>query len=478
MDYFWLSALILNAIAILVMIFIERKKPEIIVSWLLLFCFIPVLGFVLYVLIGGGLSINNRKLLKRKNYYNDNYDYFCKALIDEKGLIKNEQVFNLIKYNLISSKSVPTFKNKVKFFIDGKNKIKSLINDIKNAKSSINMDYYIFADDIVGKEVMSVLIEKAQQGVKIKLIYDSVGCLGTSRRFFKKLKKAGGEVREFFPPLFGIRLINFKMNYRNHRKLAIIDGVIGYVGGINIRKDHMGLKKKVSPWRDAHIRLIGESVYSLQNQFLNFWDFCNKRKLIKSDIEKEVYFPNTQSLGKTIVQVLTSGPDLKENEIRDCMIKMINLAEEKIVIQTPYFIPDDIVMNSLKIAIQSGIKVIIMIPQKPDKKFVYNATLSFIKEIVDFGGEVKLFKGFIHSKTVIIDNTAMLIGTANVDNRSFSLNFEISTVLYNSKLIDTYYKMIKDDFDNAKTLTLEDYKKSPFWIKMKQLFFRLFAPLM
>ena len=274
MDYFVNIVTILNAIFVISMIFLERKKPEVIVSWTILFAFIPVVGFVLYVLFGGGLSLKTKRMLRRKAFYDDHYQYYYREMENGEDVIKNKRIAGLIRYNLVGGKSVPTFCNSVNIFNNGQDKMASLIKDLKHAKHSINMEYYIFADDFVGKEVMNILCEKARSGVKVKLIYDSVGCLGAPRRFFRKLRKAGGEVKEFFPPLFYIRLINLKMNYRNHRKIAVIDGKIGYVGGVNIRKDHLGYKKKLSPWRDTHIRLEGQAVYALQNTFLNLLNEC------------------------------------------------------------------------------------------------------------------------------------------------------------------------------------------------------------
>lgn len=478
MNYFINVFLLLNIVLIISMIFLERKKPEIIVTWGILFAFLPIIGFILYILFGSGLSFKNRKMLKTKQFYDDKFQSFYREIEESGNIIKNKSISKLINFNVLNSKSVPTFGNEVEIFTNGKTKIKSLLKDIKNAKHSVNLEYYIFHNDFVGKKLMDLLCEKAKSGIKVKLIYDSVGCLGAPRRFFNKLKKAGGEVREFFPPLFNIRLMNFKMNYRNHRKIAVIDGKIGYVGGINIRKDHLGFHKKLKPWRDTHIKIKGQAVYALQNSFFNFWQFCIKDNKESGKYVKEGYFPKIKSDGNVVTQIVTSGPDDSKNKIKEAMIQMINSAQDSIILQTPYFVPDEIFMNSLKQAIKSGVKVTLMLPKIPDKKVVYLASLSFAKEIIETGGQVFFYKGFLHSKVLIIDKTAMSIGTCNADNRSFYLNFEITAILYQKELIKRHLIDIQKDLKNSEQIDLEFYKKRHLFSKFGQAIFRLFAPLL
>lgn len=228
MDYIALTILIINIVLIGTMMFIERRKPEVIISWLVILTFVPILGFLFYIIFGSGLSLKTRRMLKRKIRYEDTYESFVwKELLRLPELSEEER--ELALFNERNAKSLPYLDNDIQVFTFGREKIEALKKDLLNAKHSINMEYYIFDDEGVGKEIMQILCDKAREGIKVKLIFDSVGCIRAPRRFFKKLKKAGGEVAEFFPPLFGIRLINFKMNYRNHRKIVVIDGRIGYV---------------------------------------------------------------------------------------------------------------------------------------------------------------------------------------------------------------------------------------------------------
>lgn len=467
----------LNLLAIVAMIFIERKKPEIIISWLLLFSIFPIGGFIIYVLIGSGLSVKTKKMLRRKKFYNDNYVNYYHELINDERDIKNHKAYSLVRYNMIASSSVPTFGNNVQIFTNGNEKIDALLRDIKNAKHSVNIEYYIFGDDEIGRKVMDALIQKAKEGVAVNLIYDSVGSLKTKRKFFRPLRKAGGKVKEFFPPLFYIRLINLKMNYRNHRKIVVIDGKIGYVGGINIRGDHCGQNPRLAPWADTHIRVEGQAVYTLQNEFLNFWQFCNKENIETNKYVELGFFPDIGKMGNTVIQTITSGPDESNHEIKQNMLKMFQVAKEEIVLETPYFVPDEIFMNAVKMAIQSGVKFKLIIPGKPDKKFVYHATLSFAKEFVDMGGQLYIFDGFMHAKTITIDDFALSVGTANADNRSFALNFEINAVLYDPALNAQYRKHLQNVMAQSKKVDANYFKEKSWWVKFKQLFFRLFAPL-
>lgn len=294
--WFWvfIAYLSLNFLLLISMIFFERKSLSSIISWLTVLTFLPGLGFVFYLVFGSGLSIRVRRLIANHKLYEVDYDkkiqqYFSTESEFKEKMKENEGIIKSC-YNY---GSILCPKNDIKFFLSGPEKLEALCQDLENAKESINIEYYIFADDATGKRVMNLLIKKAKEGVKVKLIFDSVGCLGAPRRFFRKLKKAGGEVAEFFPPFGYIRMINLKLNYRNHKKIVVIDGKIAYTGGINLRNDHMGKKKKLSPWRDTHIRITGTGVYPLQNIFFKRLAICQKRKLSIFKIHSRRAFPRT-----------------------------------------------------------------------------------------------------------------------------------------------------------------------------------------
>lgn len=469
----------MNFLLLIGMVFLEKRKPQTIISWLTVLTFLPVFGFLLYVIFGSGLSVRTRRMIKKK-------------AISERDIIKNIdgiQNLNNAKLDGLTEKdrqiitycynygAYPCPGSDVEILNNGIQKISSLKKDLLNAKKSINIEYYIFAKDETGRQIMDILCQKAREGVDVRLIYDSIGSRKAPRRFFKKLTKAGGQVAEFFPPFMHMRLINLKLNYRNHRKIVVIDGKIGYTGGINIRDDHMGLDKKLTPWRDTHIRIEGAGVYGLQNIFIDDWRYCKKDNTPPKVYLEKGYFPTPELKGDITVQILSSGPDSQVQKIKEAFIKLIATAEKRIWIQTPYFIPDDSFLSALRIAIKSGVDVRVMVPYTPDKKSVYYVTISYLKELVEMGGRVYLYQGFLHSKTMLIDDNKLSIGTCNTDNRSFGLNFEDTAIMYSSKLNTAYQKTYQEDINNSFEVNLVYFKRKRWLTKFLQAIFRLLAPL-
>ena len=477
-----ISVFCVNIVCILTMIFVERKKPHTIVSWFIVLNFLPIIGFLIYGIVGSGLSYKTKKMLKKKRLYAKSYEDFVKEqkqLFTSRNISKEElKYLDLMLFNLNNSNSSYLKNNSVRVFLNGEDKILALKKDLLRAKHSINILYYIFADDEVGREVMDILIQKAKEGVKVKLLFDSVGCLKTPRKFFKQLVAAGGEIAEFFPLLFGFRLFNFKANYRNHKKIVVIDGRIGYTGGINIRDDHMGKSRRLSPWRDTHIRIVGNAVHDLQIAFFNDWRYCKNISSSMNSLISEGYFPRLGNFGDVGCQVITSGPDLPNQPIKESLLKMILSAKDKIYIQTPYFIPDESMLSALKIAKMSGVDIKIMIPSKPDKKFVYAATLSFVKDLIPTGIEFYRYDGFLHAKSIIIDDKVVSIGSCNFDNRSFALNFEISAFLFNAEFVDQNLNYFLVDLSHCAKVENSFFKRKFIFNKFSQVFVRLFAPLL
>ncbi len=461
------------------MIFLERRKPENIIAWLTILTFLPIFGFLLYIIFGSGLSVRTRRMIKKKAVSErdiirniDGIQTLDEARIDDTLIEHRELVSMCYSYG-----SYPLPGNDIKVFTSGNSKIEALKKDLLNAKNSINIEYYIFANDKIGKEIMDILCMKAKEGVDVKLIYDSIGSRKASRRFFKKLEQAGGQIGEFFPPFMHIRLINLKLNYRNHRKIVIIDGKIGYTGGVNIRDDHMSRDKKLYPWRDTHIRIEGSGVYGLQNVFLDDWRYCQNDNTPPRLYLENGYFPSPKLCGDATVQVLASGPDSQVQRIKETFVKMITCAKDKVYIQTPYFIPDDVFFASLRIAVKSGVDVRIMVPRKPDKKTVYLATLSYLKEMAEIGVKIYLYKGFLHSKALIIDDNLLSIGTCNMDNRSFALNFENTVLIYSKKLNKQHQEIFEEDVKHSVEVGANYFQKKSFLTKMLQAIMRLLSSL-
>lgn len=480
----WFTILItivafLNFDMLIVMVFLEKRKLQTITAWLFVMTFLPILGFVLYIIFGSGLSVRTRRMIRKKAISERDILQGIEGIqkleeIKKEGLTNADRELLTLCYN---SGSYPCPGNSVKIYNWGKDKIADLKKDILKAKYSINIEYYIFADDKVGKEIMELLCQRAREGIDVKLIYDSIGSRKAPRRFFRKLEKVGGQVAEFFPPFMHIRLINLKLNYRNHRKIVVIDGHIGYTGGINIRDDHMGENKKLSPWRDTSIRVEGAGVYALQNIFLDDWRYCKKDNTPPMVYLENGYFPKPEICGNVNIQVLSSGPDSPVQKIKEVFVQLVTNAKKRVYIQTPYFIPDDVFFSALRIAIKSGVDVRIMVPNKPDKRSVYLVTLSYLKEMAEIGAKIYLYNGFLHSKTIIVDDNKLSIGTCNTDNRSFGLNFEDTAIMYSQELNETYTKQFKKDMKSSYEVGLSYFQKKRWLTKFLQAIMRLLSPL-
>ena len=461
------------------MVFLEKRKPENIIAWLTALTFLPIIGFLFYIVFGSGLSVRTRRMIKKKRISERDIIRNIKGIqtLEEAkvdGILKDDQELVSLCY---SYGSYPLPGNDIKIYTNGSDKLADLKKDLLNAKKSINIEYYIFANDKTGNDIMKILCQKAREGVDVKLIYDSIGSRKAPRRFFKKLEDAGGQVGEFFPPFMHIRLINLKLNYRNHRKVVVVDGKIGYTGGINIRNDHLGLDKKLKPWRDTHIRVEGAGVYALQNIFLDDWRYCkNDNTPLRLYLENG-YFPSPTIKGNATTQLVTSGPDSAVPKILEAYVKMITNAKKRVYIQTPYFIPDDVFISALRIAVKSGIDVRIMVPKIPDKKTVYLATLSYLKEVAELGIKIYLYNGFLHSKTLLVDDNKLSIGTCNTDNRSFRLNFEDTVIIYSKELNEQHRDIFEDDIKHSQQVDLNYFKKKRWLTKILQAIMHLFSAI-
>lgn len=469
---------VLNFFLLIIMVFGEKRKPENIIAWLTILTFLPIVGFIFYVIIGSGLSVRTRRMIRRKGISERDLIKNIKGIqtLDEAkldGILKDD--FELVSF-CYNFGSYPLPGNDIKIFTNGQDYVDSLKNDIQNAKNSINMEYYIFANDKIGNEVMSLLCEKSKQGVEVNFIFDSIGSRKTYRKFFQRLEKAGGKVGEFFPPL--VRHVNMKLNYRNHRKIVVIDGEIAYTGGTNIRDDHLGRNKKLTPWRDTNIRIEGSGAYGLQNIFLDDWRYCKNDSTPPAIYLENGFFPSPKICGNATVQILSSGPDSQVQKIKEAYVKMILNAKQRVYLQTPYFIPDDVFFAALRIAIKSGVDVRIMVPKIPDKKTVYLATLSYLKEMADLDVKIYLYNGFLHSKTLLVDNNKLSIGTCNTDNRSFALNFEDSAIIYSKALNEQYSSIFEQDMQNSQFVGKNYFQKKRWITKILQAIMRLMSSLL
>jgi cardiolipin synthase A/B len=471
--------LVLNMIMALFVIFKERRDVGSSWAWLLVLFFIPILGFILYLLLGQNLS--RKRLFHwddiKKTGFEEILETQITTLRANKFKFLNQVTSNnrdLIYMHLIKNQAILTEDNAVQIFTDGKEKFDQLFKDIRRAKEYIHIQYYIIKNDNLGKKLIEELTKKAKEGVKVRVLYDDLGSRGLPKRLFKDFRAAGGLVEVFFPSKF--RFINLRMNYRNHRKLVIIDGKIGYVGGFNIGDEYLGLNAKFGYWRDTHLRIQGMAVYALQVRFILDWNQA-------SDVNDVYYvpnlFPESVSHGAVGIQIVTSGPDSELEQIKNGYIKMIMSAKKSIYIQTPYFIPDASLLDTLRIACLSGIEVNIMIPNKPDHLFVYWATLSYIGDLLKVGANVYIYNnGFVHAKTLVVDEEVSSVGTANIDYRSFKLNFEVNAFLYDEGISKKLTRIFKEDMLVSKLLTFEEFQQRSLEVRFKESVSRLLSPIL
>lgn len=467
----------INILFLIVIVLLERKNSFFTLFWIILLVLAPYFGFIAYLFFG--LSFRKKRVVNE--YYKWKFLYSKKVMgfSQYKELVKWEQ---LISYVEISSKNRLTSLNTSKIFVDGKDFFSSVLEDLKNAKISISMEYYIFREDELGKKIAKVLEEKAKEGVKVRLIVDGAG--GYGRKMLKDLKNVGVEVGVFFPSHFPFfKIANLRANYRDHRKLCIIDSKFGYISGFNIGDEYLG-KGKLGYWRDTGLRIFGEACLELEREFFFSWSIVKKEKL---SLKKE-YAYNGEVLKELIetkgrhsghIQVVSSGPNYQFRTIRDNALKMIIKAKKYIYIQTPYFVPDDTILDALKIAALSGVEIKIMIPDKPDHFFIYWVNQYFCGELLDLGVEVYRYsRGFLHSKFIVVDDEVVTVGTANFDYRSFYQNFEINVNIYEKDVAKSFRNIFKDDMKFSHKLLRSEYSKRSYYIKFKESICRLLAPIM
>lgn len=334
------------------------------------------------------------------------------------------------------------------------------------------MEYYIIEDDPLGREIADILIEKALAGVEVRVIYDDVGSWGLGRKFTKRLRRAGVQVKCFMPVVFP--WLTSHVNYRNHRKILVIDGKIGFTGGINIAQRYL-TGTRLGPWRDTHLKLEGEAVGMLQIIFMTDWFFVSKEKLI----DYPRYLPKTQVKTETPIQIVTSGPDSDWASIMQAFFSAITHAQHHIYISSPYFLPNEAILTAIKVASLSGIDVRIMIPSRSDSKIVYWASRSYIEELIDANVKVYLYRrGFNHSKLIMIDGKFSSVGTANMDIRSFEDNFEVSAILYDKAITEELEERFLYDLQRSRLVTREYWESRPNLHNFYEALSRLFSPLL
>lgn len=469
----------INLILAAVLIFMERRNIAATWAWLMVLLFLPGVGFFVYLVFGQRLS--KKKLYRLAE---GEFSHFRAAVDKQKQLLENGDLEvndpamkkhrDMIYMNVVSDGAYYTQDNAVQIFTEGHGLFEDMFRNIEEAREHIHLLYYTVKDDELGKRLMDLLVKKAAQGVQVRLLYDEIGSAGISFRYFRPLLAAGGEVTSFFPS--SIPFLNFRVNFRNHRKLTIIDGRIGYIGGFNIGDEYLGKDKRLGYWRDTHLRIEGKAVYMLQARFFLDWNLSSPKRLAES----LMYFPQMEEeAGRVGIQIVSSGPNSEKQQIKHGYLKMIYKARRSIYLQTPYFIPDDSVLTAMKMAAMSGVDVRVMVPGRPDHKLVYWATHSYLGELLKSGVRCYQYeKGFLHVKAIVVDGELSSVGTANVDIRSFKLNFETNAFLYDTQTAKLLEGQFMADLADCREITMKEYMNRPLRSRLQESLTRLLSPIL
>lgn len=447
----------------------ENRNPLKSLAWITVLLLFPVGGIILYIFFGR--SIKNTRMISRRNRRR-----LRELALPEPG---NTDLTTFSpearqQIQLASSLTGATFysANNVEIFTDGRKKFKSLLRDISAAKSYINLQYYIFCDDEIGTAVSDALIERAQSGVKVRVIYDHIGSLHVKNKFFRRMINAGIEVYPFFRvafPLFATRI-----NWRNHRKLVVIDGKIGYIGGMNIADRYID-GGHFGHWRDAHLRITGPAVGALQYSFAVDWRFMG-RELIEEEVNAVAESPSTADAS---MHLLTCGPTSEWSNIAYLLLKTIGNAKKRVFIQTPYFLPTESLLKAIQAAALSRVDVRVMIPRKSDSHILTYASRSYIQECLRAGVKIYLYeRGMLHSKTVMVDDDFCSVGSANLDFRSFEHNFEANMFIYSPKVNAELRRRFIEDQKHSSRVKPAEWRDRPMLHKAFESILRLLSPVL
>lgn len=475
-QWYWIPLSIFY-LAIILTILIENRNPEKTIAWILVIVFLPVVGIVLYYFFGQQFkkdhffSALDQKFAQRINVAWNRW----RAQMEED--LRNieahsPRLVDVFEYLTHTKNALPTTQNEVSLLINGEEKFSSLLQDIQNAQHHIHLEYYIFDEDALGQVFLDALVAKAKEGVEIRVLIDGFGAsrLAKKQAYYQSL---GIELALFFPVKFS-SLAN--SNYRNHRKIVVVDGGIGYVGGINISKKYDNRYANQRYWRDTALRIKGEAVKNLQLQFWLHWELMSQKPFVLS----EHYVPKQLLTAQRVpVSFAFSSPGLTIPYVMEAMITSLLSAQQTITLCTPYFIPTNEYKSALLIAVSKGVRVQLMLPEKGDSAIVHYASLSFLKPFMERGVEVFLYqKGFLHAKTICVDQALTFVGTTNLDTRSFLINFECNAVVLDTEMAAQHNQQFALDQADSVRLTSAQWQQEKWYIKAFASVCRLLAPLL
>ncbi|MDX9749198.1 MAG: cardiolipin synthase [Paludibacter sp.] len=450
-------------------ILLENRNSVRSLSWIMVLVFLPFIGVFLYLVIGQ--NYRKQKIISKKSVrHNTPAPATELHPEDYSDFVTHSNHLNLIRLLHKNSDAAAYAYNKIEVLSDGTNTFRAMFEAMEAAKSHIHIEFFIFEDDRISNELRKLLIRKAQSGVRVRMIYDYLGSFGLTRNYLKSLREAGVYVRPFLP--LRLRLRRSKINFRNHRKILIVDGKYGFTGGLNFADRYL-FGNTLGKWRDTFIRMEGAVVHGLQSQFLTDWYFV-ERKLITDP----KYYPTPEKFKENVVQVVSSGPDTDWESIMQGFARAIISADTYVYMHTPYFVPNDVILNAVISAALSGTDVRLMIPERSDSRLSDACTFSYMGEILEAGVKVYLYtEGFLHSKAIVSDDFISIVGSANLDERSFNQNFEANAFIYDKETAMTLKQLFIDDIQNCRALSFADWNNRKRRQKIKESFARLFSPI-
>ncbi|MDL2265498.1 cardiolipin synthase, partial [Parabacteroides sp. OttesenSCG-928-G21] len=429
----------------------------------------PGIGLVFYFFFGQ----DNRKqrIISRRTYKRIMKGPQRKRLPQEVHcrVIPAYEPLAKLLYN--NNQSTLLYGSDIRIYTDGEEKFRDLLTDLIQATNHIHIQYYIIKNDETGEQLKKVLIAKAKAGVKVRLLYDDVGSWNVKQHFFKEMKEAGVEVYSFLKVAFPV--FTSKVNYRNHRKVVVIDGNIGYMGGMNIA-DRYTKGLSWGTWRDTHFRFVGKGAHGLQSTFLIDWYVASKQLL-----NDKAYYPPANVYTENVMQIATSGPIGPWRTLLQATIFLITSAKKYVYIQTPYFLPTEGLNQAMQIAALGGVDVRLMIPKRSDTRSVNLASRSYLDEMVKAGVKVYFYTpGFLHAKLLVVDDAVAAIGSANMDFRSFEHNFEVNAYMYDSGFAEEMKRIFFQDMHHCEQVVASRWLKRPIAQRAVESFMRLFSPLL
>ena len=462
------SLFLLTVVITIVVVILDNRNPVKTLAWVLVLSFLPVIGLIFYFFFGR--DVRREKLISKRGYFRLT-KYPLAEYYEQKSSEYTDDQHPLKRFFRKVNEALPFDGNSVQVYTSGHEMLQSLLQAIANAKHHIHLQFYIFEDDAVVSLVRDALIEKVREGVEVRLLYDDVGCWKVDQSFYEKMREAGIETRGFLKVRFP--MFTSKVNYRNHRKVVVIDGRVGFVGGMNLALRYLkGVKWGI--WRDTHIRIEGRAVYGLQIAFLSDW-YAADHSLITSSR----YYPDMPVCGESSIQIVTSNPIGGVETIMQGLLIAITGSQKYFYIQTPYLLPTEPILLALRTAALGGVDVRIMIPERADSRITHLASLSYLDELMQSGVKIYRYnKGFLHSKVMVSDDVLSTVGSTNMDFRSFEHNFEVNAFMYDRESALKMKSIFLDDQKDADLVQLKEWRMRPWYQKVAESVIRLFAPLL